>query len=194
MDCLKIGELIRSLRKEKEMTQNDLANQLNISDKTISKWERGLGCPDITLIAELSEILGVDLAHMLKGDLLESDMVGGSMKNSTFYVCPTCGNITVSTGDASVSCCGRKMEVQTPQKASDDKKLNVVLEEGKWYITSNHPMAKDHYISFVAYLVGGGMQLVKLYPEWDMHLRMTKQGHGKFVWYSTKEGLFYQLI
>ena len=194
MDCLKIGGLIRTLRKEKEMTQNDLANQLNISDKTISKWERGLGCPDITLIAELSEILGVDLAHMLKGNLVQSDLVGGSMKNSKFYVCPTCGNLSVCTGDAGISCCGRKIEEGKPQKADEFQKLNVVVEDDQWYITSNHPMAKDNYISFVAYLVGGGMQLVKLYPEWDMHLRMTKQGHGKLVWYSTKEGLFYQLI
>lgn len=194
MDCLKIGELIRSLRKEKEMTQNELANKLNISDKTISKWERGLGCPDITLIAELSEILGVDLAHMLKGDLLQNDFGGGNMKNSSFYICPTCGNITVSTGEASVSCCGRKMEEKAPRKAETSQKLKVVLEEDQWYITSEHPMEKETYISFVAYLVGGAMQLVKLYPEWDMHLRLTRQGHGKLVWYSTSEGLFYQLI
>lgn len=194
MDCVKIGELIRSLRKEKGLTQNELASKLNISDKTISKWERGLGCPDIALIAELSEILGVDVSHMLKGDLAQSDMTGGSMRNSKFYVCPTCGNITVTTGDASISCCGRKMEAQKPKKADEERKLNVMIADGQWYITSDHPMAKDNYISFVAYVVGGAMQLVKLYPEWEMHLRMPKQGRGKLVWFSTTEGLFYQLI
>ncbi len=194
MDCVKIGELIRALRKEQGLTQNELASKLNISDKTISKWERGLGCPDIALIAELSEILGVDIAHMLKGDLAQSDMTGGSMRNSKFYVCPTCGNITVTTGDASISCCGRKMEVQKPKKADEEKKLDVTVEDGQWYITSDHPMKKDNYISFVAYVVGGAMQLVKLYPEWEMHIRMTKQGRGMLVWFSTTEGLFYQLI
>jgi DNA-binding XRE family transcriptional regulator len=98
MDCIKIGELIRTLRKEQALTQSQLADRLNVSDKAISKWERGLGCPDISLIADLSSILGVDIGLLLKGDLPESEQNGGSMRNSKFYVCPACGNITITTG------------------------------------------------------------------------------------------------
>ena len=58
MDCKKIGSLIYELRKDKNMTQKQIADLMNISDKTISKWERGLGCPDISLLPELSQILG----------------------------------------------------------------------------------------------------------------------------------------
>ena len=58
MDCKKIGSLIYELRKDKNMTQKQIADLMNISDKTISKWERGLGCPDISLLPELSHILG----------------------------------------------------------------------------------------------------------------------------------------
>ena len=46
MDCSKVGNLIYTLRTEKGMTQKALANAMNISDRTISKWERGAGCPD----------------------------------------------------------------------------------------------------------------------------------------------------
>ena len=59
---------------------------MNISDKTISKWERGLGCPDLSLISELSEILELDIKNFLDGDLIQNDFVGGNMKNSKYYV------------------------------------------------------------------------------------------------------------
>ena len=61
MDNVKIGNLINKLRKEKGMTQLQLAEKLHISDKTVSKWERGLGCPDVSLLTDLSGVFGVDL-------------------------------------------------------------------------------------------------------------------------------------
>lgn len=48
MDCTKVGILLKALRNEKEMTQKQVADRMHISDKTISKWERGLGCPDVS--------------------------------------------------------------------------------------------------------------------------------------------------
>ena len=61
MDLSKVGKLISTLRKEKDMTQKQVADLMNISDKAISKWERGLGCPDVSLLPELSQILGVNI-------------------------------------------------------------------------------------------------------------------------------------
>ena len=61
MDCQKVGDLIYRLRKEKQLTQKELANQIGISDKTISKWERGLGCPDVSLLKDLSEIFQINI-------------------------------------------------------------------------------------------------------------------------------------
>ena len=69
MDCKKIGSLIYELRKDKNMTQKQIADLMNISDKTISKWERGLGCPDISLLPELSQILGVSIDQILSGQI-----------------------------------------------------------------------------------------------------------------------------
>lgn len=67
MDENKIGQFIAELRKEKNMTQKDLAEQLHITDKAVSKWERGLSCPDISLLSPLAEILGVTTGELLNG-------------------------------------------------------------------------------------------------------------------------------
>ena len=69
MDCQKVGDLIYRLRKEKQLTQKELANQIGISDKTISKWERGLGCPDVSLLKDLSEIFQINIEKILDGKL-----------------------------------------------------------------------------------------------------------------------------
>ena len=59
------GEMISSLRREKNMTQNDLADKMNVTDKAVSKWERNLSCPDINSIPKLAEILGVSVEKLL---------------------------------------------------------------------------------------------------------------------------------
>ncbi|MBP3596535.1 MAG: helix-turn-helix transcriptional regulator [Clostridia bacterium] len=60
-----LGEMISSLRKEKNMTQNDLAEKMNVTDKAVSKWERNLSCPDVNSIPKLAEILGTTVNELL---------------------------------------------------------------------------------------------------------------------------------
>ena len=194
MDQKKVGALIRALRRVKNLTQRALAERLGLSDKAVSKWERGLGCPDISLLPDLSAALDVDLAQMLSGGLKSNDFVGGNMKKAKFYVCPVCGNLTLCTGNASVSCCGRTLEALEPKKADDTQKLKVEVIENDWYITSDHPMTKENYISFVAFATGGQMNLMKQYPEWDLQVRLQKRGHGMLYWYASDLGLMYQLL
>ena len=69
MDAVKIGNLIAKLRKERELTQQDMANALNISNKTISKWECGLGVPNVSLWPDLSTILGIDIGQLMEGEM-----------------------------------------------------------------------------------------------------------------------------
>ncbi|MDL2281156.1 helix-turn-helix domain-containing protein, partial [Selenomonadales bacterium OttesenSCG-928-I06] len=183
MQNIKVGNIIRKLRTEKNMTQKQLADKMNISDKTVSKWERGLGCPDISLISELSSLLEIDTASLLDGDLTPNDFVGGNMKKTKYYVCPVCHNISLCTGQAEISCCGRKLEEQKMQKATENEKLAIEVIEDDWFITSQHPMTKDHYISFIAFATGDRIQIIKQYPEWDMQLRIPKRGHGMLIWY-----------
>lgn len=190
----KVGELIRSLRLDKRMTQKALSERLNISDKTVSKWERGMGLPEISLISPLSEILGVELQNLLSGELKPNDFVSGNLKKSTFFVCPSCHNITLCTGSSEVSCCGKRVAAQVMKKASEHQKLNVESDENEWLITSNHPMTKENYISFIALVTGDRLQLIKLYPEWHLSVRVAKRGLETLMWYSTEDGLLYQFI
>lgn len=194
MDYSKMGQLIVKLRKEKGFTQKELADRMHISDRTISKWERGQGCPDVSLLPNLSSLLGVHIEDILGGEMTVNDFVGGNMKNSKYFVCPSCHNIALATGNATVSCCGRKLEALVPVKATGEEKLEVSAVEDEWFISSEHPMDKDHYISFVALATGDQVQIVKQYPEWALQTRLPKRKHGTLLWYCIQHGLFYQYI
>lgn len=67
LDIERIGSFIRELRKEKDLTQKELADALHITDRAVSKWERGLNAPDIALLEPLSKILGVTVGELIRG-------------------------------------------------------------------------------------------------------------------------------
>ncbi|HPF88650.1 MAG TPA: helix-turn-helix domain-containing protein [Candidatus Limiplasma sp.] len=194
MDCAKIGTLICSLRKEQGLTQRQLADRMNISDKAVSKWERGLGCPDVSLLAELSSLFGVNLEELLSGELNANALVGGNMQKLQFFLCAHCGNLLTATADAAVSCCGKTLRPQVPVRAAEADRLTVEIIENDYFISSAHAMAKDHYIAFVALLTGDSVMLRKQYPEWTLQARIPCFAHGMLVWYCTRHGLFYQPV
>lgn len=194
MDNQKIGKLIYKLRKENNLTQLQLAEQMNISDKAVSKWERGLGCPDVSLLSSLSQIFGVDLEKLLSGELDTNDILGGNMKKLNFYVCPNCGNLITAMTDTAISCCGKKINAEHPQKAADNEKLSVEVIENDYFISGKHVMTREHYISFVALVTGDSIMLRKQYPEWDLQTRIPAFAHGRILWYCTQHGLFYQNV
>ncbi|MDY4610012.1 MAG: helix-turn-helix domain-containing protein [Sphaerochaetaceae bacterium] len=194
MDNTKIGKLIYKLRKEKNLTQLQLADQMNISDKAISKWERGLGCPEVSLLPQLSKILDVDLEKLLSGELNANEISQGNMKNMRFYICPHCGNMITALADANISCCGKKLSPSQPKKAAESERLTVENIEDDFFITTKHPMEREHYISFAALLTGDGIMLRKLYPEWELQVRIPIIGRGRLLWHCTVHGLFYQEI
>lgn len=189
----KIGDIIKSLRLEKKITQKQLADKMNISDKTISKWERGLGCPDLSLISQLSNLLEVDIKNLLDGNLSKNSFVGGNMKNTKYYVCPSCNNISICTGDAEVSCCGRTLKEQELKK-ENEYGLNVEVIENELFITSEHLMTKEHYISFIAVVQNDRIQIIKQYPQWNIQVYIPKIKRAKLIWFCTKDGLFYKNI
>ena len=69
MDAKKIGKFIYQTRTEKRMTQKELAEQINVTDKAVSKWENGEGCPDVSLLPVLSKVLNVEILDLLEGNL-----------------------------------------------------------------------------------------------------------------------------
>ncbi len=194
MDHTKIGGLIRCLRQERGLTQRQLAERMGISDKAVSKWERGMGCPDLSLLPELSDIFHVDLDQLLAGELDSREALGGNMKKTAFYICPDCGNVITAMADAAVSCCGKRLEAAQPQKAAEEDRLTVEAVENDLFLTSDHPMSKDHYITFTALLTGDSLVLRKQYPEWGLQVRLPAIGRGKLLWHCSRHGLFYQLV
>lgn len=190
IDCQKVGKLIVGLRKEKKLTQKQLADAMNISDKTISKWERGLGCPDVSLLNELSKILGVNIDRILMGNLEKNDLDGGNMKRVKFYVCDTCGNIITSTGEADISCCGRQLSALFAKPSDEEHYVNMEEVENDYYITFSHEMTKKHFLNFIAYALCDRIILVRLYPEQGGELRIPRYYDGKLYFCCNKHGLW----
>lgn len=116
------------------------------------------------------------------------------MKNVKFYVCKTCGNVSLCTGEANVTCCGRPLEALVPVKAAPEEKLNIETSDGDKFITAGHPMTKEHHIAFLAFVAAETAQVVKCYPEWDLQVRLPVRRRGTLYWYCTEHGLFYQYI
>ena len=194
MNCSEAGRLIRSRRCELGFTQKQLADMMNISDKTVSKWERGLGFPDVNILSDLSKILSVSIDSLIDGKCTENDFREVNMKKNTYYVCPKCGSITVTTGNAEISCCGERLSALTAEKASEERRLSVLPVENEWLVTSDHPMTKEDYISFALFVTAETMHMTKLYPEWDLCFRIPHRTSGTLLFYSRKEGLLYQYV
>lgn len=189
MDNIKIGNLIAQLRQERGLTQQDIANALSISNKTISKWECGLGAPNISLWADLSTILGADVVDLMEGEMTLNEPDGGNINKIRFYVCPTCHNVLVSTGSASIFCCGRKLtqlEVVEDEHAPNIKTEVVDID---YFITIDHEMIRNHHILFAAYVKGDKYFLNRLYPEQDPTVRMPYMANGQLYLYCIQHGL-----
>lgn len=108
--------------QNKQLTQRQLADAIGVSDKAVSKWERGCGTPDA--------------GHRLAAE----------------------------------------------------------LSDGEWYLTSDHPMRREHYLSFAALVNEDTVVLRRLYPEWGAQTRLPYFAHGTPLWYCTRHGLFAQKI
>lgn len=194
MDQIRTGSLIRRLRLEQGMTQLALAERLGVSDKAISKWERGCGAPDLSILPLLSQALEVDTDTLLRGDLEANDLTNGNLKHMRFYLCPECGNLLLSQENADISCCGRRLSPLEPQKTDPAHLLHTERNDGEWYITTAHCMHREHYISFVALLSGDTLILKKRYPEWTLETRLPYLPQSTLLWYCTQHGLFSQRL
>lgn len=189
MDNSRVGSLIRSLRNEKNMTQRQLAEPLGVTEQAVSKWERGLGGPDISLLPGLSEILGVNIEKILAGDLQPNDDDRGNLQRIKFYVCPGCGGILTSTGEAEISCCGRKLAKLELQPADEGHSLRIEPAEDEYYVVCNHEMSRTHYISFIACVTADKLLLTKLYPEQEAEIRIPWMHGAALYSYCTQHGL-----
>ena len=188
MDTYVTGATIKKLRENRNLTQADLAQMLGISSKTVSKWETAKGLPDISLLQPLAQALGISVIELFNGNRITNQNISANMLRCKFYVCPLCGNIIHSTGQAVVSCCG----ITLPPLDAEDAEDSVTIEkvEDEHFITIDHPMTKDHFISFIAFVTADRLQLVKLYPESNAETRMQLRGRGYLYYYCNRHGLY----
>ena len=190
MDMKKTGELLGRLRKEKGMTQKQAAERLQVSDRTISKWERGMGLPDVSLWKGISALYGVEIEKILDGELQEKGRETGNMKRMKFYCCEHCGNIFWSMGGGEISCCGRKLSPLQAKAAEDGHEIKVEEVGNEYYITFPHEMKKEHYISFAALVSWDRVTLVRLYPEQAAEVYLPRQRRGEVYYCCSEHGLF----
>ena len=185
-----IGSVIRELRKKLRMTQIELAEKLSISEKTVSKWETNKGLPDISLIRPLAQVLGVSVDELIRGQYTCNQNISGNLLRSKFYVCPVCGNVIYAIGDAAINCCGMVLPPLEAEDTDDAHSVTIDPVEDEYYLTVHHSMTKEHYISFLAHVTTGGIQIVKLYPEGEAQARMQLRGKGYLYFYCNHHGLF----
>ena len=181
---------IKQLREKRNMTQAELAQKIGVSSKTISKWETAKGLPDITLLQPLAQALGISLIELMNGEHIINKNTSGNMLRCKFHVCPLCGNVIHSTGNSVISCCGITLPALEAEDAEDDHAVCIQQVEDEHFVTIPHPMTKEHYISFLAYVTSDRIQLVKLYPEGNAETRFQLRGFGMLYWYCNRHGLF----
>ena len=190
MNTYVTGTTIRNLREDRRMTQAELAEKLGVSSKTVSKWETAKGLPDITLLQPLAQALGISVIELMNGEHITNRNVSGNLRRCKFYVCPICGNIIHSTGNAVVSCCGVTLPPLEAEEAADDHAVTIEQVEDEQFVTVRHPMTKEHFISFLAYVTCDRVQLVKLYPEGEAQTRLQMRGPGTLYYYCNRHGLY----
>lgn len=184
------GAVIKRLREEKKMTQLEFAEKLCVSDKTVSKWETGKGYPDITLLEPIAETLKVSITELISGMAVKNENVSANMLRSVFYVCPVCGNVIHSMGEASISCHGVSLVKQEAELTDERHMVFIERVEDEYYVRIDHSMTKQHYISFIAVVSPDDIQLVKLYPEGSAEARFRIRGGKRLFFYCNRDGLF----
>lgn len=194
MDNYITGATIKRLREEKELTQTQLAEKIGVSGKAVSKWETAKGLPDITLIEPLSKALGVSVMELMSGDTVINKNVSSNILRSKFYVCPVCGNIIRTTGDAVISCCGITLPTLEAEEADEAHEIKIEKVEDEYFVTLNHEMTKTHFISFIAHLTSDKVHFVKFYPEGNAETRLQLRGKGYLYIYCNKHGLMKQRV
>ena len=184
------GAVIKELREKYHFTQAELAEKLNVSDKTISKWETAKGYPDISLLEPIAKTFGISITELISGNAVKNANVSANVMRSKFYVCPICGNSIHSMGEAVIQCHGIILAPCQEEETDENHKIFIERVEDEYYVRIEHDMTKQHYISFIAALSSDKLQMVKLYPEGTPEARVKMNGVKKILFYCNRDGLF----
>ncbi|MBQ4040504.1 MAG: hypothetical protein IJC91_05130 [Oscillospiraceae bacterium] len=139
----------------------------------------------------MAKALNVSVLELMSGKCVENRNISANILRSKFYVCPLCGNIIRTTGETVISCCGITLPPLEAEEVDSNHLVTIESVEDEHFITVRHPMTKDHYISFIAYLTSDRVQFVKLYPEGNAETRLNLRGFGKLYIYCNRHGLMH---
>jgi len=184
------GTAIKELREQRKMTQMQLAEILKVSDKTVSKWETAKGYPDITLLESIADAFGISVPELISGHPIKNANVSANMVRSKFYICPICGNVIHSMGEAVIHCHGIQLLPAEAELTDEQHMVFIECVEDEYFVKIDHDMTKMHYISFVAAVSSDRCQMVKLYPEGEAETRFKISGVKKIFFYCNRDGLF----
>jgi transcriptional regulator with XRE-family HTH domain len=184
------GITIRELRERSHLTQMQLAEILQVSDKTISKWETGKGYPDITLLEPIAQAFHISVSELLSGNLANNENISSNVLRSKFYVCPVCGNVIHSMGESVIHCHGILLSPLLAESSDEKHMIFIERIEDEYYVRIDHSMTKKHYISFIAAVSSDDIQLIKLYPEQGAEARFRIRGVRRICFYCNRDGLF----
>ena len=188
------GSTIKQLRESRKLTQAELAEKIGVSSKTISKWETAKGLPDVSLLQPLAQSLGISVIELMNGEQITNKNISANMLRCKFYVCPVCGNVIHCTGNTVISCCGITLPALEAEEMDEEHILSIEPVEDEHFITVRHPMSKEHFISFAAFVTSDRIQMVKFYPEGNAETRMQLRGKGYLYYYCNRHGLFRKKI
>ena len=132
--------------------------------------------------------------ELMTGNTVINKNISSNILHSKFYVCPVCHNIIRTVGDAVISCHGITLPSLEAEESDENHQITIEKVEDEHFITVNHDMTKEHYISFIAYLTSDRVQFVKFYPEGNAETRLNFRGSGFLYIYCNKHGLMKQKI
>ena len=138
----------------------------------------------------IANAFSVSVPELMSGNTVSNSNVSANMMRSRFYVCPVCGNVLHSMGEAVIHCHGVLLQPEEPEETDEKHKIFVERDADEYYVRIEHEMSKKHYISFIAAVSPDKMQLIKLYPEGNAEARFKTNGVKKLFFYCNQSGLF----
>ena len=134
MDTYVTGAAIKNMREAKGLTQAELADKIGVTAKAVSKWETAKGLPDISLIEPIAAALGASVTELMSGETVVNGNVSANMLRAKLYVCPVCGNVIHSVGEAAISCCG----VSLPPLEAEETDVTHQISVETWLDGAKH--------------------------------------------------------
>lgn len=191
MNPEKTGKIIHDDRIKKGLTQKQLADAIAVTDKAVCKWEKGHGCPDITLLSQLSKVLEIDIQSILQGEVVRDRSIAGNMNRVKFYRCPTCGNLVTSVKAIEISCCGNKLNFAEARQTTEEKYQPVIREfDGQYTVSFNHPMTKEEYIANIITVQYDKILVINLFAEQEAMVTLPQIGGLRLFVITNKGELF----